>query len=156
MKRTLQIRLSEELLAWIESDTEELDVAVGVFVEAMLRAAYKKIGAGEGLRLGIEGMPFSPSRRPRPTLPWRVTKTVPHRGQMVPDEFRLGKYRMVHKGERQMGGVCSQRPEPREPHGRNDQVLDGWYLVGSNLPSQFVWLGTRTSEAKRESGTWMR
>lgn len=151
----ISVSLSEELVLWLREEAKEIDVNVSALVEMMLRSAFKKIGAGEAVRLGMESAPYTPSRLGRPQLPWTVTRISPqpHGGRMVADELRCGQYRLTHRGSRGTRNV-STKADKREPHGRDDQSLDGWYLTGPGLVSPFVWLGTSQNEAKREASVW--
>lgn len=157
MTRSLTVSVSDELHGWIYEEAKELDIAISAFVESMIRAAFKKIGAGEAVRLGVESMAFTPRRALRVAYPWKVVKAVPHRGRMMADELRFGSFRLQHIGARAGGrsGPTHASDDKREPHGRDDQNLDGWYLTGPGLPSPFIWLGTRIAEAKRESVDWI-
>jgi hypothetical protein len=153
--RHVDFRISEELWGWIHADADEFDVSITFFLESMLRAAFKKIGSGEALRLGSETVPARGYRSMRTPLPWVVTKTVTWNNREVPAEFHCGKYRLTHIGRRGRGR--STPDDRREPHGRDDQSIPGWYLLGPNVVgSPFVWLGTAMMEAKREAISWVR
>lgn len=149
-----RVTISNELHALIREEAAELDMTMDSFVELTVRAALKRIGISESIRIGMELTAYKPPRAIRKSLPWEVVRTVTWLGRTVTDEYRLGDYRLAHVGRRGRAQDGHPRDEIREPHGRKDQALDGWYLTGPDLMSPYIWLGTNIQEVRREAGEW--